>query len=104
MCMCFGVATMFLGTAMVPVAAPVWGDVLEAKICVHSGCVKNCFTNITAPSGARECGQYKPDQTWQPGECKKTTTNCADCSGVCTDTPVPNNPTLTECRCKLTGP
>jgi hypothetical protein len=82
LCMCLGVATMFLGTAMVPVATPVWADMdiglpactghdhckTAANPCTLSGqgcTTAGCDTN---KQGCGGCTCKAPSS--DPSECK----------------------------------
>lgn len=105
LCMCFGVATMLLGTAMVPVAAPVWGDVLEdnpnpgggggaGPKCPDAACKINCGHWQKGDTGAFACGVWNwsdelQKQVWTAGSCWTNPTGlqpaCTFCTGLCTN-------------------
>ena len=114
MCMCFGVATMFLGTAMVPVAAPVWADVYEdppgggppggggGKKCLTGKCSK-CGSPAAEPSTT--CYTYDPGTGFDEGNCEESNLpghDCEACSGNCEAITVehPEDGTQRRCICR----
>ena len=106
MCMCFGVATMFLGTAMVPVAAPVWGDVYEAPPgggpanCNPGKCNASCGTP-QKNGQIWECKRKNDKDEWIDGTCRRKGSNCSGCpKDECEDQPpIPPAQDPTECDC-----
>jgi hypothetical protein len=88
LCMCLGVATMFLGTAMVPVAAPVWADVGGGQECKAS-----CWTCGFLTSGVCLSGIIQ-------GYCLDEGEDCGRCDGGC------GKPSAeaAKCWCKVKNP
>jgi hypothetical protein len=108
LCMCLGVATMLLGTAMVPVAAPVWGD-MEApfeppKKCVESIC-NACGNAVIEGSPPRYYCGTGVGPGWVDGSCKTKNSpggnlNCNKCTGDCWMGSAPGHEDIRVCYCE----
>jgi hypothetical protein len=85
LCMCLGLATMFLGTAMVPVATPVWADMdIGYPVCQSH---EHCKT-MQSPCYLLSGGYCSS------GGCDNQKSGC----GGCRCSALPSNPTSCKCR------
>ncbi len=82
-----GIAVMLLGSAMVPISAPIWGDEGGAAGCTSSvGCSLGCVDKI-------------PPCTGSLAKCAITVAGCEQC--LCEEVGTAPN---SACSCKVFGP
>ena len=80
-----GVLLMFLGSAIIPVNAQVWGDVVEDEITDCNGSCNNCGAAILqGPPGRVKCLRWDGDPpVLVNGTCDTSGDECDLCAGGC---------------------